>query len=85
MKYSELKSRVKILKKHAYLKDVGQPYYQREYTLNKWRIKQSISNFDVIYCHYPLDEFLQYLYEKNMRILLEYDLENYCNLQKNKV
>lgn len=77
MKYSEIKERIKILKKHAYYKNTGMPFYNREYRLNEWRINQAINNFDVAYGHFPLNEYLQYLYDKNMKILLHYDTENY--------
>lgn len=79
MKYNELKAQVKILKKHGFSKRAGWGFYERVYTLNNWHFRQTLSNFDVAYCSFPLDEYLHYLYDKNMKSLMESDIEDYAH------
>jgi hypothetical protein len=37
---------------------------------------QAISYFDLLYSHWELNEYLDYLYEKNMKILFEKVLQD---------
>jgi hypothetical protein len=39
-------------------------------------LHQAISLFDLLYSHWELEEYLDYLYEKNMRILFENVLQD---------
>lgn len=75
MPYSILKKRIKILKSRGFYKDRGL-HYVKIYKLNNWVLHQSVSYFDILYSHWDLNEFLDYLYEKNMRILFEKVLQD---------
>jgi hypothetical protein len=74
MKYSELKAKIKILKKHGYRKEFGLAYV-KVYRLNDWRYHQAISYNDICYANWELEDLLEHLYEKNMRNLFNYLLE----------
>ena len=78
MKYNELKAQVKILKKHGYSKCVGWGVYEHIYTLNDWHYRHTICIYEVASGIFPLDDYLHYLYEKNMKLLMEYDIEDYA-------
>jgi hypothetical protein len=73
MKYSELKAKIKILKKHGYRRVLGA--YLKEYRLNDWRYHQAISYNDLCYTNWDFEELVENLYERNMRTLFEYVLE----------
>jgi hypothetical protein len=74
MKYSELKAKIKILKKHGYRKAFGLAYV-KEYRLNQWTYHQAISYNDLCHCNWDFEDLVVNLYEKNMRTLFEYLLE----------
>lgn len=81
MKYSEIKKRITILKKHNYYKRVGCLCYERVYSVNGWCLRQTISGYDIVHSKWMdgrqnLDDYLFYLYEKSMKTLLEYVIEN---------
>lgn len=69
MKLSEAKTKVKILRKHGYSKQVGIPHYFKIYKLNQWNLHQCISSYDLVFSRQELDDYLIYLYEKNMKLL----------------
>lgn len=71
MKYSEIKARLKLLKKHDYSKMHGWPVWIKTFKLENWNIQQCISNHDIVYTKQELESFLDYLEEKNLRILFE--------------
>lgn len=78
MKYSEIKAKLKILKKHGFRKfGKGFPFYRRDYRLNDWHFNQVISENDILYFRRDLDNYCSYLYEKNMKLLLQYTIEDY--------
>lgn len=74
MKYSELKAKIRILRKHGYRKEKGLAYV-KVYRLNDWRFQQAISFGDMCYANWDFEELIEHLYEKNMRTLFEYLLE----------
>ena len=75
MPYSILKKRIKILKERGFYKDHGLCYV-KVYKLNNWYLHQAISYFDILYSSWELNEYLDHLYEKNMRILFERVLQD---------
>lgn len=81
MKLSEMKTKVKILKKHGFSKQAGLPHYFKIYRLNQWNLHQCISGFDLVYSRQELDDYLTFLYEKNMKLLFSRILEDHA--QKN--
>jgi hypothetical protein len=74
MKYSEIKPKIRILHKHGYKKDLWNSYV-KVYKLNNWNFSQAISIHDILYSRMDLEDMLEHLYEKNMRLLFEYLLE----------
>lgn len=74
MKYSEIKPKIRILHKHGFKKDLWNSYV-KVYRLNNWRFSQAISLHDILYSHWDLEELIEHLYEKNMRTLFEYLLD----------
>jgi hypothetical protein len=81
VKLSELKTKVKILKKYGYSKQVGFPSYFKVYRLNQWNLHQCISGHDLIFSRHELEDYLNYLYAKNMKLLFSRLLEEHA--QKN--
>lgn len=79
MKYSEIKARIKILRKHSFVKRPKFGFYERTYSYNGWYLKQTLSNYDLYYSKRMdnLDDYLKYLYKKNMKTLKEYDIQDY--------
>ncbi len=82
MKYSEIKARIKILRKHGFVRPKGMDFFSKTYCLNHWRINQAISIWDITHSkminnRLNLNDYLCYLYEKNMKILFDYDLEDF--------
>lgn len=81
MTLSEAKKKVKILKKHGYYKQTGMPHYFKIYNLNQWSLHQCISSYDLVFSRQELDDYLIFLYEKNMKLLFSRLLEEHA--QKN--
>lgn len=82
MKYSEIKKRILILRKHGFVRPKGMDFFSKTYCLNHWRINQAINIYDITHFKYVdgrlnLNDYLCYLYEKNMRLLFEYDLGDF--------
>jgi hypothetical protein len=75
MRYSILKKRINIVKNRGFRKTYGLAYV-KVYRLNQYNLHQAISLFDLLYSHWELEEYLDYLYEKNMRILFENVLQD---------
>jgi hypothetical protein len=74
MKYSELKRRVKILRKYGYYKIPSFPYWEKNFVIyhknndlmeyNAFHIRQKLHNDEVLYFNY-LSKSLDFLEEKN--------------------
>lgn len=83
MKYSEIKKRIKILKKHGYKKvrvsHFSLPVYERIYKLNNWSFKQAINQHDILYTEMDLNDYLIHLYKKSMKLLLNHIVDEYTN------
>jgi hypothetical protein len=75
MPYSILKKRIKLLKSRGYRKSHGLAYV-KVYRVNHHAMHQAISYFDLLYSHWELNEYLDYLYERNMKILFEKVLQD---------
>lgn len=75
MRYSVLKRRINILKNRGFRKEQGLCYV-KIYKVNQWQMHQAISLFDLLYSEHELNEYLDYLYEKNMRMLFERVLQD---------
>lgn len=78
MKLSEMKTKVKILKKYGYSKQAGIPAYFKVYRLNQWNLHQCISHHDLIFSRQELEDYLIYLFEKNMKLLFTRILEDHA-------
>jgi hypothetical protein len=75
MPYSILKKRIKLVKSRGFRKTHGLAYV-KTYRVNQFCMHQAISYFDLLYSHWELNEYLDYLYEKNMKILFEKVLQD---------
>jgi hypothetical protein len=75
MRYSEIKKRLKILKKWEYQKEKNFPSYYRIFRLNNWYFRQSINAYDILHSNLDFEDWMNYLYEKNSALLLRKWLE----------
>jgi hypothetical protein len=82
MRYNELKKKIKKIKARGYQKQVGCLCYFKVYKLNQWNLHQSISAYDLLHSQWEMNQFLDYLYEKNMTLLFHKLLEENKNRQE---
>lgn len=82
MRYNELKKKIKKIKARGYQKQVGCLFYSKVYRLNHWNMHQCINAYDLYYSKMEMNQFLDYLYEKNMTILFHKLLEENENRQE---
>lgn len=72
MRYTELKNRLKYLKKLKYEKfGKGIPCYRKIFAYREWRMMQAVSEHDIVYSH-DFYDYLLYLEDKNIMALMAY-------------
>lgn len=75
MPYRILKKRIQIVKSRGYRKSHGLAYV-KTYRLNQFCLHQAINYFDLLYSHWELNEYLDFLFDRNMKILFEKVLQH---------